>query len=116
VRHPATGAPLFTDPVSATVAGRCVPDSVAARLQDSEAHHRLNWTAWMAARTAEVDRQALAAAAAVAAAGAPRLQVVILGERVGVGVGAGGGRAGPGGECLCSRVCGLLRVCWVALH
>jgi hypothetical protein len=81
-RHPGTGAPLFADPVTDAVVARAVPPGARAELEASRAGvSGMDWTAWMAARTAEVDKQVLAAAAAAAGAAPPgaRLQIVILG-------------------------------------
>ncbi|KIY99983.1 Putative S-adenosyl-L-methionine-dependent methyltransferase [Monoraphidium neglectum] len=81
-RHPATGAPLFTDPFSAAAAARCVPRAAAAKLEDREPGAGVGLRVqWMGVRTAEIDARVLEAArglVAVAAEGSS-LQVVILG-------------------------------------
>jgi hypothetical protein len=97
-RHPATGAPLFTDPFSAAAAARCVPRAAAAKLEDREPGAGVGLRVqWMGVRTAEIDARVLEAArglVAVAAEGSS-LQVVILGEEQHYGSRTGG--------CACDR-------------
>ncbi|GBF94667.1 hypothetical protein Rsub_07403 [Raphidocelis subcapitata] len=82
VTDPATGAPLFSDPLAAAAVARCIPAEAAAGM---EARNKagVDRIGWMGVRTGEIDRRVAEAAAEAAA--------------VGAGAGAGAGAAGAAG-------------------